>query len=63
MIATALAVGLRFDFDGLVCVGVVAIIVFLATSTRRSARQCPRCREINRQPAVYCAQCGTRLPK
>ncbi|UCC31290.1 MAG: zinc-ribbon domain-containing protein [Phycisphaerales bacterium] len=57
-----MGIGLRFDYDGLVCIGVVAIIVFLATSSRRSARRCPRCQEINREAAVYCAQCGTRLP-
>jgi hypothetical protein len=48
--------------DGLVCIAVVMVIVFLATSTRRSARRCPRCHEINREPAIFCAQCGARLP-
>ncbi len=49
------------DRSGLICIGLVAVIVFLATSTRRSAKRCPRCREVNREQAVYCAQCGTRL--
>lgn len=62
MIASASAIAFRFDYEGLVCVGVVAVIVFLAMSTRRSARRCPRCQEINREAAVYCAQCGARLP-
>ena len=62
MIGTALAMCLWFEYDGLICVGVVALIVFLATSTRRSAKRCPRCREINREAAVFCAQCGERLP-
>lgn len=62
MIAFELAMGLRFDYDGLLCVGVVAVIVFLATSTRRSTRRCPRCKEINREAAGFCAQCGNRLP-
>ncbi|MHC4698868.1 MAG: zinc-ribbon domain-containing protein [Planctomycetota bacterium] len=53
--------GLRFDRDGLVCIGLVALIVFLATSTRRSARRCPRCREVNREQARFCAQCGAPL--
>lgn len=61
MLESTLAAALRFDLDGLICVGVVAVIVFLATSTRRSAKRCHRCREINRQAAVFCAQCGTRL--
>ncbi|MFQ5590319.1 MAG: zinc-ribbon domain-containing protein [Phycisphaerae bacterium] len=55
------AAGVRFDRDGLVCVAVVAVIVFLATSTRRSARRCPRCQEVNREQARFCAQCGAQL--
>lgn len=62
MFTSAIAAALRFDLDGLVCIGVVVIIVFLATSTRRSARRCPRCQEINREAAIFCAQCGMRLP-
>ena len=53
--------GFRFGDDGLVCVALVAVIVFLATSTRRTARRCPRCKEINRDAAIFCAQCGMRL--
>ena len=60
--ALELANPFYFGLDGLVCVAVVMIIVFLATSTHRSARRCPRCHEVNREPAVYCAQCGARLP-
>ncbi len=48
--------------DQLICIVVVAVIVFLATSTRRSARRCPRCHEVNRSHAIYCAQCGEKLP-
>ncbi|RME41623.1 MAG: zinc ribbon domain-containing protein [Planctomycetota bacterium] len=58
-----LGVLVNLDRDGLLCVALVAVIVFLATSTRRSARRCPRCHEINRDVAVYCAQCGAKLPK
>lgn len=61
MILYELASSLRFDYDGLICVGVVAAIVFLATSTRRFTKRCPRCKEVNREAANYCAQCGTRL--
>jgi len=56
-----LALGLWGD-DGFVCVGVFAMIFFLATSVRRPSHRCPRCQEINRPPATFCAQCGQRLP-
>lgn len=59
----ALAAFYRFGFDGVLCVGLVALIVFLATSTRRLAKRCPRCRVINRHHANFCAQCGTRLTR
>ncbi|MCH8147954.1 MAG: hypothetical protein IH987_08160 [Planctomycetes bacterium] len=49
--------------NAFVCIALVAVVVFLATSTRRSAHRCPRCKEINREAAIYCAQCGTRLRK
>jgi hypothetical protein len=55
---------IAFDFPGggnMLCVVVVVVIVLLATSTRRSSRRCPRCHEINRPHAVYCAQCGAKL--
>jgi len=52
-----------WDDHHLFTVAIVAVIVFLATSSRRPSRRCTRCREINREQAVYCAQCGTRLPK
>ncbi|UCE60723.1 MAG: zinc ribbon domain-containing protein [Phycisphaerales bacterium] len=61
MIESALAFFRGFERDGLVCIGLVAVIVFLATSTRRSAKRCPRCQEVNREQAIFCAQCGTRL--
>ncbi len=58
-----LSVVLAARDNAFVCIALVAIIVFLATSTRRSAHRCPRCKEINREAAIYCAQCGTRLRK
>ena len=60
-LGVAPVLGFRFGDDGLVCVALVAVIVFLATSTRRTARRCPRCKEINRDAAIFCAQCGMRL--
>ena len=51
----------RFDIEGLVCIGVVVAIAVLATSFRKTARRCPRCSEVNREAAVFCAQCGKRL--
>jgi len=48
--------------ENLLAVAIVALVVFFATSSRRPSRRCTRCREINREQAVYCAQCGVRLP-
>ena len=48
---------------GFVWIVLVAVVVFLATFLRRSAHRCPHCKEINREAAIYCAQCGTRLRK
>ena len=53
---------LALSRDGMVFVGVIAVIAFLLTSTRRVGRRCPRCRENNRREAIFCAQCGGRLP-
>jgi hypothetical protein len=43
-------------------VGVVGIIAFLMTAGRRARRACKNCGEVNREEAIYCAQCGARLP-
>lgn len=61
MIEMMLTLGWKFPGDDLVCIALVAVIVFLGTSTRRTARRCPRCKEVNRDGAIFCAQCGTRL--
>ncbi len=61
MIGAWWIVAFHFGDRGFVCVVLVAVIVFLATSTRRSARRCRRCKEVNRDGAVYCAQCGANL--
>lgn len=53
-----------FDFldrRNMLVLGGLAIIVFLATSVRKPTNRCPSCREVNRDHANYCAQCGTRL--
>ena len=64
IIATELAVAFfGFDNQNLLAVAIVAVVVFFATASRRPSRRCTRCREINREQAVYCAQCGTRLHK
>jgi len=47
--------------DGLICVLFVAVIVFLGTCARKTARRCPRCKELNRPHARFCAHCGQRL--
>ncbi len=60
---TALAL-FNFDDGRLFALAVVAAVVAVTTSAiRRPPRRCLRCREINREQAVYCAQCGTKLPE
>ncbi len=44
-------------------IAVVAVVVMWATSARKPGRRCPRCQELNRDYAVYCAQCGEKLVK
>lgn len=51
-----------FQDERWVFVVAIAVIVFLATSSRGGGgRRCRRCQEINRPHAVYCAQCGLKL--
>ncbi len=61
MLDPMVAYFLPWRIDGLTCILVVAVIAFLATCTRRSSRQCRRCKEINRPYARFCAHCGQRL--
>ena len=51
------------EYENLLAVAIVAVVVYFATFSRRTSHRCTRCREINREQAVYCAQCGTRLSK
>jgi hypothetical protein len=51
-----------FDLDRLFVIAAVVAVVVIASLQRRPSRQCPRCREVNREAAVFCAQCGERLP-
>ncbi len=44
-------------------VAVVAAVVMWATAARKPGRRCKRCQELNRDHAVYCAQCGEKLSK
>ena len=44
------------------CVGIVVFVVLMAVFRGRSGRVCPHCHEVNRPPAVFCAQCGKKLP-
>lgn len=50
------------DDKHIVVIFAVALIAYLATCGRRPQAQCPRCKEVNRPQAVFCSQCGTRLP-
>ena len=63
MFELALATATAIRLDGLVCIGVIVVIVVLATSSNKIARRCSRCGEVNREAAIFCAQCGNRLSK
>ncbi|NOT02608.1 MAG: zinc ribbon domain-containing protein [Phycisphaerales bacterium] len=42
--------------------GVLVVLMVLFTTAARSPRRmCPRCRELNRPGASFCAQCGQPL--
>lgn len=49
------------DGERLLIVVLIGVIVLLGTSFRRPPNRCARCRELNREQARFCAQCGTRL--
>ncbi|MBI4716890.1 MAG: hypothetical protein HY763_03730 [Planctomycetes bacterium] len=61
VVSVVIAAATSLDDRQLLFITVVAVIVFLATSTRGAPRRCRRCRELNRPQAVFCAQCGVRL--
>ena len=61
MFESILAAMFRIGSDYLLLLGAVVVIVFLATSSRKQGQRCGRCQEMNRNAAVYCAQCGVRL--
>ena len=63
MFELAVATATAIRLDGLLCIGVIVLIVVLATSSNKIARRCSRCGEVNREAAVFCAQCGNRLSK
>jgi len=50
-----------FDNGPMVCVFFVVAVFFGMSLLRRPHRRCPRCQQLNRPPARYCAHCGTRL--
>jgi rRNA maturation endonuclease Nob1 len=57
----ALANGLRIGFGALVLGVLVVVVLILFSSFRGTSKRCSRCKEVNRPPAIFCAQCGTRL--
>lgn len=61
MFESILAGMFRIGSDHLLLLVAVVVIVFLATSSRKTGRRCDRCQEMNRTAAVYCSQCGIRL--
>lgn len=52
----------RFDVDDLVFVAIAVFAVFAIFGARRIPGRCPRCGENNREAALFCSQCGLRLP-
>jgi rRNA maturation endonuclease Nob1 len=52
-----------FNDHYIIVVAIFALSFFLALTARRPARRCPRCHEVNREQAIFCAQCGSRLPE
>lgn len=48
--------------NSFVVIGLVAALVFAFARGKEPQSRCQNCRELNRRGAVYCAQCGTRLP-
>lgn len=52
----------RFDDGSLFVVALVSAFLMLATSGRQTPGRCARCGQRNRQEAIYCAQCGRKLP-
>jgi hypothetical protein len=48
--------------DGFVFFAIVAFIVFAVRASRAPTSRCPHCRQVNRPVAIFCAQCGQRLP-
>ena len=52
-----------FDDSPFWVIVVVGVFVAWAVGSRKTARICPRCHEQNREAAIYCAQCGARLPQ
>ena len=54
---------LAFRLTGLE-IGVIVVVVLFAlwvASARKPGRRCKRCQELNREHALYCAQCGEKL--
>jgi hypothetical protein len=47
--------------QGLLCLGVGLFLIVLTGLSRRPPKTCPRCEDMNRPGAAYCAQCGHKL--
>lgn len=63
MYATIDVLASSIDGEELFFLTVLVVAVFVAGSFRKSPHRCPRCRELNREQAQFCAQCGTKLSK
>jgi hypothetical protein len=52
----------RFEADDIAFITIAVVSAFVLFAARKPAGCCPRCREHNRNEALFCAQCGLRLP-
>lgn len=58
------ALAYNVHVEGWICLGVWLMLVFGAAGwSHRTPKRCPRCQEVNRNYARFCANCGMRLGK
>jgi rRNA maturation endonuclease Nob1 len=61
MLATLASTFCQFDDGHFLVIAIVGVAALLASGCRRPSRRCNRCRQVNREEAIFCAQCGRRL--
>ncbi|MEK6799209.1 MAG: zinc ribbon domain-containing protein [Planctomycetota bacterium] len=53
---------LALDDRPIAVILVIVVLILAIGMLRRPSMRCPRCQQVNREQAVFCAQCGQRLP-